>query len=75
MSKKTDEASSPRPDEPRPERPMQPVFERAPEPDPANRNTRPELTTPTTRADKLHEQQDKEYERQKQARKAQQKSA
>jgi len=75
MSEKTDKASTPRPDEPKPERPMQPVFEPAPEPDPRTRNTRPEETTQALRDEKLREQEEEEFNQRNKLRKERNKQA
>jgi len=71
MSKKTDEASSPKPDEPKPQRPMQPVMEPAPEPDPKSRATRPEKTDATTRGEKLLDAEEERIRRAKEAKASQ----
>jgi hypothetical protein len=74
MNKKT-ESHKERPDEPKPQRPMQPVFEPGPEPDPRTRAMRPEESSQVARDEKLREQEEEEFNQRNEKRKAANKAA
>jgi hypothetical protein len=69
MKKKTEE--KPRPDEPKPQRPMVPVMEEGPEPDPKLKAPRPETTDSQKQGEKLINAEQERIENAKKAKAAQ----